>query len=138
MNDEDKMLFYIDLCGRIPFNVRGSVVHYDEETKEPCDVLGTCKGITYQKYVEFFYDEDEEEDEGAFNRFDFEKFTPYLRPMSDMTSVERVKMQELRLKQQITGDLSFVRDFLNSIHVDYRGLIEKGLAKGVTRDFYNL
>lgn len=55
---------------------------------------------------------------------------PYLRPMSSMTEEENKKLDEIWLKHTIEEGA----DYLNSIHVDYRGLIKKGLAIEVTKE----
>ena len=55
---------------------------------------------------------------------------PYLRPMSSMTEEENKKLDEIWLKHTIVEGA----DYLNSIHVDYRGLIKKGLAIEVNKE----
>lgn len=64
---------------------------------------------------------------------------PYLRPLEDMTERERSLYNDLRnaLTYQENGeydldDFNELNDFLNRNHLDYRGLIEKGLAIKVT------
>ena len=59
-----------------------------------------------------------------------EYIKPYLRPMSSMTDEENKKLDEIWIKHTIEEGA----DYLNSIHVDYRGLIEKGLAIAVTEE----
>ena len=75
---------------------------------------------------------------------------PYLRPISSLTEEEMDKIFDILQIDENTGDwikindalgikfilpngrwiedLAEVYDYLNSIHIDYRGLIEKGLA----------
>ena len=61
---------------------------------------------------------------------------PYLRPLSSMTEEEKKRCDDILTKmyyheKSTLGDIS---DYLNSIHVDYRGLIPKGLAIAVTKE----
>ena len=124
MTQEDKELLLKDLCTRLPYNVRGEV--------------SACKNcIIYPHDIE-----------------DFERcernIKPYLRPMSSMTVEEEEKFNEfIVIVDDIwKGDLKngFPKqsnimsdgiDYLNSIHIDYRGLIEKGLALVAPEGMYN-
>ena len=56
---------------------------------------------------------------------------PLLRPMSSMTKDERLIYENLC--NCIDERLIKAFDYLNSIHVDYRGFIELGLAIDVTK-----
>lgn len=60
---------------------------------------------------------------------------PYLRPMSSMTYEEKIEYLNI-CGNEMDNPLSSPRykgiDYLNSIHVDYRGLIPKWLAIEVT------
>ena len=127
MKAEDKELLLKDLCGRLSSGVKGVVVHYNEETNEPSNVIGVCRGINYLGQVEFFY----LDMEGAFNRFPIEDFKPYLRPMSSMIEKEREEFFE---KWGLDGWNIDTFDWLNTHYFDYRGLIKKGLAIEVTED----
>ena len=59
---------------------------------------------------------------------------PYLRSMSSMTEEERKEYAKLLFADLggVYEDYYKALDYLNTIHVDYRGLIEKGLAIEVT------
>lgn len=62
---------------------------------------------------------------------------PYLRPMSSMTLEERVEYDKY-----INGNISVENhineiDWLTAHHLDYRGLIPKGLALPATDGMYN-
>ena len=68
---------------------------------------------------------------------------PYLRPLSNLTQEERNKFCDIGGvisyrptdgKQYIDAFVPEALDYLNSIHADYRGLIEKGLAIEVTEE----
>lgn len=59
------------------------------------------------------------------------EFKPYLRPMSTMTEKEKKELGRISCEGNIEhkyGIFYKSQDYLNSIHVDYRGLIPKGLA----------
>ena len=98
--------------------------------------------------------------------YTIDEFKPYLRPMSSMTEEEKIELQKaFNIKSSIIGEygissndswyvkdrkeplgfdtirytsFSGVTDYLNSIHVDYRGLIPKGLALEAPKDMYNI
>lgn len=66
---------------------------------------------------------------------------PYLRPLSRLTQEEKDKFCDIGGvisyrptdgKQYIVAFVPEALDYLNSIHADYRGMIEKGLAIEVT------
>ena len=65
---------------------------------------------------------------------------PYLRSISSMTEEE--KKEERKLWDIITNtrnDLHYLyTDFLLSHHLDYRGLIERGLAFPAPENMYNI
>ena len=131
MTQEEKQLLLKDLCARLPYGVKGTIAHYDGTTKEYINLTGTCKGIDYNQRVEFFYDDEFTDDEGAFNRFEICLFKPYLRPLSSMTEDELWERDRLKWHSDWEA-----QDFLDSIHVDYRGLIWKGLAMEAPEGMY--
>ena len=66
-------------------------------------------------------------------------FKPYLRPMSSMTEEERNHLEELDDDWVYNGiGFSEMFDFLVSHHLDYRHLIEKGLALEAPADMYKI
>lgn len=117
MTKEDKQLFLKDLCGRLPYGVICDRLgkHY------PLIEIDIKRELVYllrdDNYVPY-----------SILRGDIIK--PYLRPMSSMTEEENKKLDEIWLKHTIVEGA----DYLNSIHVDYRGLIKKGLAIEVTKE----
>ena len=57
-------------------------------------------------------------------------YLPFLRPMSSMTKKEEEEFNNLPIYHS-----EYLKvDFYNSHHLDYRGLIEKGLAIEVTKE----
>ena len=85
-----------------------------------------------------------------------EEFKPYLRPMSSMTSTECMELsnllpryftvfpEKLFCTEHINGGiinldvLDTIIDFYNSHHLDWRGLIPKGLALEAPDGMYNI
>ena len=107
MTQEDKKLLLQDLCARLPYNV-----------------VMTNKFLPQTYYILTGKDLDE-----AYFDDEWDDI-PYLRPMSSMTEEEN----EEYIKRNLYGfHWNFV-DWCNSKHLDYRGLIPKGLAIAVTKE----
>lgn len=123
--EENKRLLHIDLCARLPYGVIINV--YNEYS-------GTMKD---EKLNVFYID-------STYN-IEYNKLRPYLRSMSSMTEKEIKELK--RISRTITipgvGDWDkwltinpiFV-DYLNSHHLDWRGLISKGLALEAPKEMY--
>lgn len=131
MTKEDRELLLKDLSARVPYGVKieGYELH--------CVILNS-------DWLHFMYTHQE-----------FAIRRPYLRPMSSMTEEEMDKIEEILGDKCIfdfmgNGDVSLhqgdftqnilskLYDFYNSIHVDYRGLISKGLALQAPEGMYNI
>ena len=125
MTQEDKELLLKDLCARLPYETI---------------LLSPNEKITYQT-----------DGNTAAELLVEEGWKSYLRPISSMTEEEVnelfhiLKINEKNTKEWIkVNDIGIIRlfteegkdfyeiadaiDYLHSIHIDYRGLIEKGLA----------
>ena len=118
MTEEDKELLFVDLCARLPYNT--IVRSFIGESGEQDEILGCVHIINFYAY----------------------DCRPYLRPIISMTEDEFKKLDELiRLyRWNVVDKLSVfckTLDYLNSIHVDYRGLIEKGLAIEAPEGMYS-
>ena len=122
MTQEDKQLLLADLSTRLPYGVKIRIIHHEIKGADP-EYVDDVFSTTHYNMID--YDDDNYE------------FIPYLRPMSSMTEEERKEYDTL-IKNMYYGYNGFhdaiTVDYLNSIHVDYRGLIEKGLAIEVTKD----
>ena len=113
MKSKDRQLLLIDLCGRLPYEVKG--LHRGETQRLLImDSFGSYQVNGYDAW------------------FDLNSviFKPYLRPMSSMTEEELAEYNRLEL-----SDFRRI-DWLNAHHFDYRGLIEKGLALEMPKDMY--
>lgn len=132
MTNEDKELLLKDLCSRLPYKVK---VRFNYITTSPAILEGIDKDIIICDIA----------------TCELEDVKPYLRPMSSMTEEECDMVEEILGDKCIfdfigNGDiilkqgkfsqnkLAELYDYYNSIHVDYRGLIEKGLAVAVTEE----
>ena len=120
----DRELIYNTLLSGIPYDIMGSVTCHDEETNMPVEVVGQIKGLRNNGYVEFYYPD------GSFSLFRINDVKPYLRPMSSMTDKEDMHSCAFLddIEGGVLGAIPNYIDWLSSNHLDYRGLIDKGLA----------
>lgn len=111
MTQEDKQLLIKDLAARLPYGVKVQGVFEPHIlTSEQWQCLNDIEAETL-------------------------KTLPYLRSLYDTTDEEDSKLEETLCHAQFTLE-SY--DYLNSIHVDYRGLIGKGLALKAPEGMYNM
>ena len=125
MNQEEKELLLKDLCGRLPYGVKGNYQNSDDELLRKVTIM--------YRYLE---------PNGMVMTGDIK---PYLFPLSSMTEEQEEeygKCYDIDLangtknlydrldgKKVINGYPMYNHiDWLNKNHFDYRGLIEKGLA----------
>ena len=129
MTQKEKELLIKDLCARLPYGV---IVHFEGWNPEK---------LTQVDLQEFVFN-----DMGGIPK-------PYLRPMESMTEEECDMVEVILGDENIfdfmrNGDiilkegnftqvmLSRLYDYFDSIHVDYRGLIPKGLALEAKEGMY--
>lgn len=138
MNEQDRELLIIDLCGRLPYGVKCKIGNYNYVI---CD-------ISFEKQYDVFYNSGRHfpigvigtEDNGnTFHTSVYEKHVkPYLFPMSSMTEEQKIIYGDFVYEivssnpLEIQNRISNLHDWLNKNHFDYRGLIEKGLAIDAT------
>ena len=138
MTQTEKALQLIDLCARLPYNTK--IAYCTPDNTEVVTLsLATIKII---EAIPIYTDCPI-------------SVKPYLRPMSSMTEEEMDKIEKILGDKCIfdfmgNGDVSLhqgnftqnmlskLYDFYNSIHVDYRGLIELGLALKAPEGMYNI
>lgn len=113
MTQQDKDLLLRDLCARLPYGV---ICRKEYNNIKPMGApsMEICS-LTFLDY-------------NNLNHNGFKSFKPYLRPISSMTHSEYDEY--LRIKTH--GKPFEVIDWLNARHIDYRKLIDKGLAIAVT------
>lgn len=122
MTQEEKDLLLKDLCARLPYNCRVFYEYVD-------DLDGKTYGYSLTLNTWCI-------DEFVANKA---VIKPYLRPLSSMTEEELVEYKTLEKQCEILPTFAYISvskcilfDWLNAHHFDYRGLIEKGLAKKIT------
>ena len=138
MTQEEKQLLFKDLCARLPYGVKILDV--------PANVVGDLFLISTTDMVEYEPTDEANDDAGRQTLYNIK---PYLRPMSSMTEEEMKMYQTLQdtacsyhyefgdiVDDVLYFDNDVSLDYLNSIHIDYRGLIPMGLALEATKDMY--
>ena len=107
MIQEDKKLLIKDLCGRLPYGVKVQIKNEIVVLDSICDDDG---------YHFNFIGDDME-------GVNIEEIKPYLFPMSQVVE-EIVTTSNKHIAVNV--------DFFHKNHIDYRGLIPKGLANDAT------
>jgi len=137
MTQEEKQLLLKDLCARLPYGVicRANEINLDGE------LLFINK---IYNIVALYNDKAT----GKFDTCPIDDVKPYLRPMSSMTEEEKTKVNELIYNRESIftspvpvwvineSDIETYIDFCLERHLDWRGLIEKGLALEAPEGMY--
>ena len=133
MKQEDKELLLKDLCARLPYGVmvREDTVLYDDKNTTSHRI----KKLSYVHIGKGF-----SRIKGFIHDYEY-IYKPYLFPLSSMTTEQRYELHDLihnlnvlAINREI-GDWivsSSEIDWYNKNHIDYRGLISKGLAIDAT------
>ena len=150
MTQTDKNLLLKDLCARLDTNLVCSIYRTDDEgVGYRNEILhGYCKGDIW---YEFYFRED-----CSIGIDSVSKIKPYLFPLSSVTEEMMEELNEngffkyrdtlanvsrLESKNGVSEEIytyidiesiSVLIEFFHSHHIDYRGLIEKGLAIDAT------
>ena len=143
MTREEKQLLLKDLCAREPYHPRIQIFNDDYEEFQ----VGEFDNDLWIHHIEAF-------------RCDRIEIKPYLRPISSMTDNEIDKLFDILHIDKSGNDEDWIKindvlgikfffptgkwvenvieayDYLNSIHIDYRGFIEKGLALEALEGMY--
>lgn len=133
MKKEDKDLQLRDLCGRLPYLPK---VHADDGLSP--DGKGndyTLLGVNANKRIALLgLDFD-----GVYATYKeyLDNIKPYLRHLSSMTEEEK-KEYNIIVDALFDTGISYLNDWLNSHHFDFRGLIQKGLAIEAPKGMYIL
>lgn len=143
MTQENKELLLRDLCSRLPY---GLVIDFNgiKTTLHSIKVFQLYNGDVIKDYIcliDIFGDDD---------YIDVEKIKPYLFPFSSMTEEQKEELKTLGWNfdnseiHNVSEFLGTYREYVshldcfiligwfNKNHIDYRGLIEKGLAINAT------
>lgn len=111
MNQEEIKLWWADLCCRLPYGVKIET----DSVPRTLNAFDLIEGLTPKR--------------------------AYLRPMDSMTDEERDEIVRFTREPQ-RDDWTFSHiaydylDWLNTRHLDYRGLIKKGLALEAPEGMY--
>lgn len=142
MKDEEKKILLTDLCARLPYGVKVFLEETDEVEEVFC--LHLRQEAVYTQNLE---------SKSGTTLCPIEKIKPFLRPMSSMTEEEIIHLNEITHefskiffsaksiedRKKATFEHHSKRiDYLNSIFIDYRGLIPMGLALEAKEGMYNL
>lgn len=166
MTTKQKQLLLQDLCARLPYGVKvcvGTQCDIDNDITDIALLQGLefdnpTFGVKALVCVETY---------SGSNTFgtDIEDIKPYLRPIESITEEEKDKLRKLLWFGYPSDDYDInahrgieiasvlhdtwknaefdfeefndLQDFLNSIHIDYRGLIPIGLALPAPEGMYN-
>lgn len=139
MAQEDKDLLFKDFCARLPYKLKVKVPTLQE------DAIFTLVNIC-EDYITVMKDNG-----SCFDIYNSIEVFPFLRPMSSMTEEEKQEIKQISTyyldewlnaktssdKWKIDAKVSYMRSvFYNSHHIDWNGLIEKGLALEASKDMY--
>ena len=119
-----------DLSARLPYGV---IVDYKEnEFETPHWKITTIYPETLDGWIGYDKRVGAGSESGS-RPFKIGEVKPYLRPMSSMTEEEKKELIKFRWTTN-NGEPRMYEwcDYANSHHLDYRGLIPKGLAVEVT------
>ena len=133
MTKEDKKLLINDICNRLPYKVK---VGFDSD----CGMIGEVMDYEVSTKTLYVRQITPNNDCTTSCFFPIHYFRPYLRRMSSMTAKEKKVLYEKHteaIESEYTIAGFIVLDYLNSIHVDYRNLIQKGLALEAPEGMYN-
>ena len=132
MTDKEKQLLLADLCARLPYGIKilheGWNYEWDDELSTVERVVGIDENFIYTKVIDTHNGEEYRDDKYCIDLFDDKLF---LRPMESMTEEEIKEYEKLCIIYDTSGTVLFDINGLNWFnvhHLDYRGLIEKGLA----------
>ena len=128
MKQESKQLVLKDLCARLPYKVKVT-------TTNAAVKFGVISGISIENKISV-------RTKHADIVFDCAEVKPYLFPLSSMTEEQKREYEDTLVYHDYTkGGWAIAKtfndeyvipywfvDFCNKNHLDYRGLIPKGLA----------
>ena len=141
MTQENKQQLLKDICARLPYGVKVCYVTLPDSMPKAWDLIGMPAPHLADIIVEGKY---------RFAACDVEEnIRPYLRPMSSMTEEECITLSKLipyetdawkYIKTPIPLYIANIEqfDFFHRHHLDWRGLIQKGLALEAPEGMYSV
>ena len=133
MTQEDKELLLKDISARLPYGVKAYVKNWSNfKTYEDVYVVKS----TFPSLNEVHVQSETGSLDVIIGYYDYE-FKPYLFPMSYIDDNEKLFAEYITTLTYDSNTHSAAPtiktfDFYNKHHIDYRGLIEKGLALDAT------
>ena len=140
MTQEEKQLLIKDLSARLLYGVICACGFHNGHVQQK-KLLKIMSYTTHPYCVEL--------DNGEYmpSAYMLDDIKPYLRPMSSMTEEECMELSKMipcetdawkYIKTPVPLYIANVEqfDFFNSHHLDWRGLINKGLALKASEDMY--
>lgn len=124
MTQEEKDLVLKDLCARLPYGIK-----VNNEIQGDFKIYGICENFVFGR------------NEVCHIDFDIEKIKPYLFPLSSMSDEQKKEIEDIlinlslkAISDEIGSEVvaSYEIDFYCKNHLDYRGLIEMGIAIDAT------
>lgn len=123
MTQEEKELLLKDLCARLPYDLIVRVLDINDPTYQKDGNLYNIKYLEGDyNGIPYLFDVD---NQACLS--DITEIQPYLRPMSSMTEEERNTFDTMTRGYTVHQQASLF-DWFNAHHLDFRGLVEKGLA----------
>ena len=117
MTQKDKELLLKDISARLPYDI---IVEYG--CKHEGKDLGEKKGKLTGRMIDSYFKGIQIGMSAVYS------LKPYLRPMSSITDDEKEEYINLFEGMPFCPDPVSLLDWLNAHHIDYHGLIERGLA----------
>jgi len=126
MTEQDKRLLLKDLSARLPYGVKIFDI--------PANVDGELYLVSTTDMVEYEPVDETDDDNWAQTLYNIK---PYLRPISSMTKEEEREYISVARGMGLDNP-SVLVDWLIAHHLDFRGLIEKGLAIEAKPEMYKI
>lgn len=126
MKQEDKEILIRDLCGRLPYEVKAYIKNWSNLSRKYYEGVYIVESI--DPSLNSILANSERSSVDVIVGYDDYEIKPYLFPLSSIT---KKTLEELSAYIDIKNAYVAV-EFFNSHHIDYRGLIEKGLALDAT------
>ena len=129
MTQENKDLLLKDLCARLPYGVKAYIKNWSKLDRKYYEGIYTVGSV--HPSINIIYGSTEKCGVEVILGYSDYIIKPYLFPMSSMTEEQKKEEYEI-CKYYLNGYESKLIDFYNKNHLDYRGLIPKGLAIDAT------
>ena len=126
MKQEDKEILIRDLCGRLPYAVKAYIKNWSNLSRKYYEGVYIVESI--DPSLNSILANSERSSVDVIVGYDDYEIKPYLFPLSSIT---KKTLEELSAYIDIKNAYVAVELF-NSHHIDYRGLIDDGLAIDAT------